>query len=170
MLCVTGDPYDTLEEVLGVRGDACIGNLSDWGVTSRCHYGLFTDDGGVDPSSITYSIDCGMAFITRCLHGVGNMAHRHRCGSAYAGHTRVCHIQRSCGYSLRPTLTIQEIRAIVNTIRAVDDSILITVDNCYGAPLLSTSALRSRCSFTVTLTHTHIPEHFFGIVDVPVLD
>lgn len=45
----------------------------------------------------------------------------------------MCHIQRSCGYSLRPTLTIEEIRAIVKVIRAVDDSIVITVDNCYGA-------------------------------------
>jgi Methionine gamma-lyase len=75
LLCVSGDPYDTLEEVLGVRGDAGIGNLSDWGVTSRCHYGLFTDDGGVDPSTITDSIDFGMTLITCCLHRDGNMAH-----------------------------------------------------------------------------------------------
>jgi cystathionine beta-lyase family protein involved in aluminum resistance len=48
------------------------------------------------------------------------------------GQTRVCHIQRSCGYALRPTLTIADIRAAITTIRQVDSSIIITVDNCYG--------------------------------------
>lgn len=61
VLCVTEEPYDTLEEVMGVRGRPRIGNLADWGVTSRCHYGLFTADGGVDPSTIADSIDIGVA-------------------------------------------------------------------------------------------------------------
>lgn len=60
MLCVTGEPYDTLEEVLGVRGQPGIGHLGDWGVTHRCHQGLFTSQGGVDPASVTESIIVGM--------------------------------------------------------------------------------------------------------------
>lgn len=44
----------------------------------------------------------------------------------------MCHIQRSCGYQIRPTLTVAEIRAAVAAVRAVDDSIVVTVDNCYG--------------------------------------
>lgn len=49
-----------------------------------------------------------------------------------AGVTRVCHIQRSCGYALRRTLTVAEIGEVVTVVRAVDASIVVTVDNCYG--------------------------------------
>lgn len=63
LLCVTGDPYDTLEEVLGVRGEPGIGNLADLSVTSRCHYGLFTAEGGVDVSTIADSINVGMTLL-----------------------------------------------------------------------------------------------------------
>jgi cystathionine beta-lyase family protein involved in aluminum resistance len=44
----------------------------------------------------------------------------------------VCHIQRSCGYALRPTLTVAEIAAIVSAVRTVSPDIIVTVDNCYG--------------------------------------
>ena len=44
----------------------------------------------------------------------------------------MCHIQRSCGYALRPTLTIAEIATIVAAIRSADPDVIITVDNCYG--------------------------------------
>lgn len=49
-----------------------------------------------------------------------------------AGHTRVCHIQRSCGYTLRPTMTVAEIEEAVRAVKAVDPTIVCTVDNCYG--------------------------------------
>ena len=39
-------PYDTLEEVLGLRGKAGIGNLNDWGISYR-EIGL-TDDGSIN--------------------------------------------------------------------------------------------------------------------------
>lgn len=53
--------------------------------------------------------------------------------SGSVGRPRVCHIQRSCGYSLRPTLKIEELRLIIKIIRSVDPDIIVTVDNCYGA-------------------------------------
>ena len=41
-------------------------------------------------------------------------------------------IQRSCGYSLRPTLTINEIASAIKAIKAKDPQCTILVDNCYG--------------------------------------
>ena len=46
--------------------------------------------------------------------------------------TRVAHIQRSCGYALRPTLDIGEIDAAVQAIKAQNPACIVTVDNCYG--------------------------------------
>lgn len=41
-------------------------------------------------------------------------------------------IQRSCGYSLRPTLTIEDIALAVKAIKAADPQCTVLVDNCYG--------------------------------------
>lgn len=45
---------------------------------------------------------------------------------------RVALIQRSCGYSLRPTLTIKEIARLVKVIKGVKPECFVLVDNCYG--------------------------------------
>lgn len=44
----------------------------------------------------------------------------------------MAHIQRSCGYALRPTLSIAEIGRAVQSIKAQDPNCLVLVDNCYG--------------------------------------
>ena len=41
-------------------------------------------------------------------------------------------IQRSCGYSLRPTLTVEDIGVAVKAIKAADPECIVLVDNCYG--------------------------------------
>ena len=46
--------------------------------------------------------------------------------------TKVAHIQRSCGYALRPTLGLGEIDAAVQAIKAQNPACIVTVDNCYG--------------------------------------
>lgn len=35
LVAVTGKPYDTLEEVIGIRGERCDGSLRDFGVAYR---------------------------------------------------------------------------------------------------------------------------------------
>lgn len=45
---------------------------------------------------------------------------------------RMAYIQRSRGYSLRPSLDIDTIEKIVKTVRAVNPDCIIMVDNCYG--------------------------------------
>lgn len=42
------------------------------------------------------------------------------------------HIQRSCGYALRPTLSIDEIARAVKIVKSQDPNVLVLVDNCYG--------------------------------------
>lgn len=45
---------------------------------------------------------------------------------------KVAYIQRSCGYSFRPSITISEISEMVDAIRLVNPEAVILVDNCYG--------------------------------------
>ncbi len=44
----------------------------------------------------------------------------------------MAHLQRSCGYALRPTLSVEEIGRAVQIIKSQDPSVLVLVDNCYG--------------------------------------
>lgn len=46
--------------------------------------------------------------------------------------TKLLMIQRSTGYSFRPALTIEKIRAAIEKIRHLYPNIYIMVDNCYG--------------------------------------
>jgi cystathionine beta-lyase family protein involved in aluminum resistance len=103
LLAVAGDPYDTLEEVIGTRGQPHSGSLMDFGVSYRTMDLL--DDGKVDFDNLAASI---------------------------GKNTRVALVQRSCGYALRPTLTIDDIERIVLIVKSVNPEIMVLVDNCYG--------------------------------------
>lgn len=45
---------------------------------------------------------------------------------------RVAYIQRSRGYSLRPSLTVEKIGEIIKAVKSVNPEAIIMVDNCYG--------------------------------------
>ncbi|MGN0589784.1 MAG: methionine gamma-lyase family protein, partial [Ruminiclostridium sp.] len=45
---------------------------------------------------------------------------------------KVAYIQRSRGYSLRPSITVSEIGEMVDIIRLVNPEAIVMVDNCYG--------------------------------------
>ena len=47
------------------------------------------------------------------------------------GGIKLIHIQRSRGYSLRETLTIEQIKDIISEIRKIDNKVIIMIDNCY---------------------------------------
>lgn len=51
---------------------------------------------------------------------------------AQAKDCRMAYIQRSRGYSLRPSLTIDVIGRICEAVRSVNESCVILTDNCYG--------------------------------------
>jgi len=45
---------------------------------------------------------------------------------------KVCMIQRSKGYAIRPSLTVSEIEKLCSFIKAERSDVIIAVDNCYG--------------------------------------
>lgn len=102
LLAVTGHPYDTLEEVIGLRGEGQ-GSLADWGVTYR-EVDL-TPDGRPDIPAVVAAI-----------------------GPA----TKVCAIQRSRGYAWRPAVDIQAMEGLIAAIKAARPDVIVFVDNCYG--------------------------------------
>jgi cystathionine beta-lyase family protein involved in aluminum resistance len=41
-------------------------------------------------------------------------------------------VQRSCGYALRPTLSVDDVARIVHSVKAQAPGCVVAVDNCYG--------------------------------------
>lgn len=45
---------------------------------------------------------------------------------------KVAYIQRSRGYSLRPSITVSEISEMIDAVKSVNPGAIVIVDNCYG--------------------------------------
>lgn len=103
MLCLTGRPYDTLIGVLGIDGHVD-GSLKDFGVNYE-QVDLKSDG--------TPDIDA----IEQCL-----------AQKKY----KVAYIQRSRGYSLRPSLSVEEIGKMAAAVKEISPETIVMVDNCYG--------------------------------------
>ena len=102
MLSVVGAPYDTLEEVIGLRGENQ-GSLLDFGINYR-ELNL-TPEGTIDWQALSRGVE---------------------------DNTRLVLIQRSCGYSWRPSLSIAEIEKIIHIVKQQNPNTICFVDNCYG--------------------------------------
>lgn len=102
MLAVVGSPYDTLEEVIGLRGQGQ-GSLLDFGIKYRQLE--LTQQGKIDWQNLATSI---------------------------TDNTKLVLIQRSCGYSWRPSLSIADIEKIVYIVKQQNPHTICFVDNCYG--------------------------------------
>lgn len=102
MLACTGKPYDTLDEVIGLRGEG-MGSLRDLGVIYRQ---VELKNSEPDITAITEALK--------------------------TQHVKMAYIQRSRGYSLRPSLTVEKIGKIANAVKAVSPETVVVVDNCYG--------------------------------------
>lgn len=101
MLCVTGTPYDTIHNVIGIKGEN-MGSLKDFGVKY---------------DEVPLKND------RPDLEAIEN---------AVNDNTTMVYIQRSRGYELRPSLTVEEIGEIVKVAKAKNPSVIVMVDNCYG--------------------------------------
>lgn len=102
LLAVAGAPYDTLEEVIGLRGTGQ-GSLREFGVTYR-ELDL-TAAGDIDWPALA---------------------------TAIRPETRMVLIQRSCGYAWRSSLAIATIEKIVQLVKQQNPQTVCFVDNCYG--------------------------------------
>ena len=102
MVSVTGAPYDTLEETIGIRGEKNIGSLMEYGIKYKQIE--LNEDG------------------TPKLNEIAEAAKT----------ARMIYIQRSRGYSLRPSLSIDTIKAICDSAKGANKDVVVMVDNCYG--------------------------------------
>ena len=104
LLSVTGRPYETLEEVIGLRASGSDkGSLFDFGISYE-ELSL-TKDGTVDLDGLDHAL---------------------------AEPRQMIFIQRSCGYSWRPSLSIDSIQKICSRIHSSQPESVCFVDNCYG--------------------------------------
>ncbi|MHB9093321.1 MAG: methionine gamma-lyase family protein [Eubacteriales bacterium] len=102
LLSITGRPYDTLEEVIGIRGSAH-GSLRDLGVSFK-QVNLLAD-GSFDIEGIK-----------QCI----------------GEKTRMVMIQRSRGYDWRSAIDIAKIEEVCQIIKSIKEGAVVFVDNCYG--------------------------------------
>lgn len=102
LLAASGKPYDTLEETIGIRGNAH-GSLKDYGIT----YGQvdLLPDGTPDYENIEKAIK--------------------------EKTPKVVMLQRSKGYSFRKSLDMTEMEKLIKFIKDRCDC-FVFVDNCYG--------------------------------------
>jgi cystathionine beta-lyase family protein involved in aluminum resistance len=102
MLSISGKPYDTLEEVIGLNG----ANGS-----SLLEFGIRYDE--IDLEQGVFKKDAIADYLKNQV-------------------IKMIYIQRSGGYSFRPSITIDAIEEIIQLIRSIQPGIIVMVDNCYG--------------------------------------
>lgn len=102
LLYITGKPYDTLEEIVGLRGNG-VGSLKEFGISYDSV--ALTEQGGMDWESIAAKIK---------------------------PNTKMIGIQRSKGYATRPSFTVAEIGEMIRYVKEIKSDVVVFVDNCYG--------------------------------------
>lgn len=102
LIYVTGRPYDTLEEVIGIRGEGA-GSLAEFGITYKQIELL--KNGQIDLDAVK---------------------------SAISHKTKMISIQRATGYSERPAISLESIEKCAKLIKSINPDIVMMADNCYG--------------------------------------
>ncbi|XVJ52053.1 MAG: aluminum resistance family protein [Vampirovibrio sp.] len=105
MLSVTGRPYDTLEEVIGLRGDSKQ-SLKAKGVTYQ-ELTVFEADGSIRSTFCPSEIEL-------------------------IQNAKMLYLQRSRGYSTREPMTINAMQRVIEALKVYNASAIVMVDNCYG--------------------------------------
>ncbi|MCR5485824.1 MAG: methionine gamma-lyase family protein [Clostridiales bacterium] len=103
MLSATGTPYDTILPTIGTAGEGGRGSLIDFGVKYK--ETALREDGSPDVDALIKALK--------------------------KEKIKLVYIQRSRGYSLRPSLSVKKIDEIVRAVRENSDAVVM-VDNCYG--------------------------------------
>lgn len=102
LLYITGKPYDTLEEIVGIRGTGN-GSLKEFGISYNTVN--LTETGEIDWQAVQKAIK---------------------------PETKMIGIQRSKGYATRPSFTVAEIGEMVKFVKEIKSDVVVFVDNCYG--------------------------------------
>ncbi len=105
LLSITGKPYDTLEDAIGLSDeDSNSGSLREWGITYR---------------QINLNAQ-GKIDIKKVLDALDN------------SNTKVVFIQRSRGYEWRPSIAVEDMVRPIKEIKDRHPDVFVIVDNCYG--------------------------------------
>ena len=102
LVSIAGAPYDTMEEVIGKRGDSELSLINNGIKYSEIP---LKDGISIDYDAIKNYVD---------------------------SNTKMVLIQRSRGYSQRNSLTIEEIGKAIEIVKAINPNCICFVDNCYG--------------------------------------
>ena len=102
MISITGEPYDTLQTVIGITGNSK-SSLKEFGVKYE-QIELVNNDFDIEKIQ-------------------ERLAKKD---------VKLVEIQRSRGYSTRESLVIEKIEKAIKAIREVNKEVIIMVDNCYG--------------------------------------
>lgn len=102
LLYITGKPYDTLEEVIGINGSG-MGSLKEWGITYKDI--PLTEEGKINYDLVSANIN---------------------------ERTKVIAIQRSRGYEWRSSFSVNDIKEMIQFVKKIKPDVITFVDNCYG--------------------------------------
>lgn len=103
MLSITGEPYDTLQTVIGIGKEVSKSSLKSFDIKYE-QIDLINNDFDIEKIQERLS----------------------------KNDVKLIEIQRSRGYSTRKSLTIEKIERVIKAIREVNKDVIIMVDNCYG--------------------------------------
>lgn len=103
LLSPVGKPYDTLEGIIGIEGTSTKGSLREFGVSYR--QVDLVGDSEFDYEGIRKALNEKTKLVT---------------------------IQRSKGYAMRKTLSVERIRELISFIKGIRPDVICMVDNCYG--------------------------------------
>lgn len=104
LVAITGKPYDTLEEVIGITGEEGNGSLKDFGIEYK-QINLLPDG---EPNFDKIA------------------------GVLKADKVKAVMLQRSKGYGDRPTLSPEKLGRIISFAKSISPDVIAIVDNCYG--------------------------------------
>lgn len=105
LLAISGKPYDTLHNIIGIDTDEKIGSLKEYGVKYK-------------QIDLTPEFKFDLEKIKAELVGDSTI--------------RVVHIQRSTGYGWRNSFTVDQLGEIISYVKSIRNDVLVFVDNCYG--------------------------------------
>lgn len=109
LLAISGTPYDTLHEVIGIKPNN----------SSLMSYGIKYKEIDLIDNDFNYE----------------------KIQEELQNNIKAIHIQRSRGYSLRESLTIEKLEKVIKFIKGINKDVIVFVDNCY-------------CEFVETTTPT----------------
>ena len=100
LLSITGLPYDTLHEIIGIKDNKS--SLKSYNINFEM----------IDLKNNDFDYDKINKYLIN-------------------NNIKMIHIQRSRGYSLRDSITIEKLEKVIKFIKNINKNIIIFVDNCY---------------------------------------